>query len=315
MILFLAFVASSAAQTPPTAPASTLPSETPAQFTPVTDGFDYARRDVMIPMRDGVKLHTVILVPKGAKNAPILLTRTPYDANDLTTRAHSSHLGPSLHGYDNALEVILEGGYIRVVQDIRGKYGSEGDYVVNRPLRGPLNPTPVDHATDTGLHILYEPAADVGADRIVDAVAAIAKYGAPCVVVDFGTATTFNAINAKGEYMGGAITPGILISSEALFARTAKLPRVDIKRPHKVIGSSTVEAMQSGLYYGYVGLVDGVLEKMIEEIGSKPRVIATGGLAQLIATGSKFIELVDDTLTLEGLRLVYSRTFLQNRER
>ncbi len=115
------------AQAPPS-----LPSETPAQFTPVTDSFDYTRRDVMIPMRDGVKLHTVILIPKGAKNAPILLTRTPYDATDLTTHAHSSHLGPSLKGYDNALEVILEGGYIRVVQDVRGKYGSEGDYVMNR---------------------------------------------------------------------------------------------------------------------------------------------------------------------------------------
>jgi type III pantothenate kinase len=171
-----------------------------------------------------------------------------------------------------------------------------------------ITPLFIDHATDTGLRILYEPPSDVGADRIVDAVAAITKYGAPCVVVDFGTATTFNAINAKGEYMGGAITPGIMISSEALFARTAKLPRVDIKRPHKVIGSSTVAAMQSGLYYGYAGLVDGVLEKMIEEIGSPTRVIATGGLAQLIATGSKFIELVDDTLTLDGLRLVYTRT-------
>src|SRR6266478_1840859 len=131
------------AQAPPS-----LPSETPAQFTPVTDSFDYTRRDVMIPMRDGVKLHTVILVPKGAKNAPILLTRTPYDATDLTTHQHSARLGPSLKGYDNALEVILEGGYIRVVQDVRGKYGSEGDYVMNRPLRGPLNPTSVDHATD-----------------------------------------------------------------------------------------------------------------------------------------------------------------------
>src|SRR5712692_4080958 len=139
----------SVAQAPPPATTSTLPSETPAQFTPVTDSFDYARRDVMIPMRDGVKLHTVILVPKGAKNAPILLTRTPYDATDLTTHAHSSHLGTSLHGYDNALEVILEGGYIRVVQDVRGKYGSEGDYVMNRPLHGPLNPTAVDHSTDT----------------------------------------------------------------------------------------------------------------------------------------------------------------------
>jgi type III pantothenate kinase len=171
-----------------------------------------------------------------------------------------------------------------------------------------LTPLFVDQTTYTGLPILYEPASDVGADRIVDAVAAIKKYGAPCIVVDFGTATTFNAINANGEYLGGAITPGIMISSEALFERTAKLPRVDIKRPHKVIGSSTIAAMQSGLYYGYVGLVDGVLEKMIEEIGSQPRVIATGGLAQLIATGSKFIEMVDETLTLEGLRLVYERT-------
>src|SRR5260370_3149571 len=139
----------SVAQTPATSAPSTLPSETPAQFTPVTDSFDYSRREVMIPMRDGIKLHTVILVPKGARNAPILFTRTPYDANDLTTRAHSSHLGTSLHGYDNALEVILEGGYIRVVQDVRGKYGSERDYVMTRPLRGPLDPTAVDHSTAT----------------------------------------------------------------------------------------------------------------------------------------------------------------------
>ncbi len=126
-----------------------LPSETPAQFKPVTDSFDYVRRDEMIPMRDGVKLHTVILVPKGANRAPILLTRTPYDANALTTHRQSPHLEPSLAGYDNAVDVIVQGGYIRVVQDVRGKYGSQGDYVMNRPLRGPLNPTNVDHATDT----------------------------------------------------------------------------------------------------------------------------------------------------------------------
>src|SRR3954447_16321163 len=126
-----------------------LPSETPAQFKPVTDSFDYARRDEMLPMRDGVKLHTVILVPRGARRAPILLTRTPYDAAALTSHAHSPHLGPILNGYDNAVDVIVGGGYIRVVQDVRGKYGSEGDYVMNRPLHGPLNPTAVDHATDT----------------------------------------------------------------------------------------------------------------------------------------------------------------------
>ena len=139
--------AQTASPPPPKYPA--LPSETPATLAPATSGFDYMRRDVMIPMRDGVKLHTVILVPQGARGAPILLTRTPYNATELTTHAHSTHLGPSLSGYDNATDVIVEGGYIRVVQDIRGKYDSEGDYVMNRPLRGPLNPTPVDHATDT----------------------------------------------------------------------------------------------------------------------------------------------------------------------
>ncbi len=126
-----------------------LPSETPDKVVPTNDGFDHIRRDVMIPMRDGVKLHTVILVPKGASRAPILLTRTPYNATDLTSHAQSSHLGSILFGYDNATDVIVEGGYIRAVQDIRGKYGSEGDYVMNRPLQGPQNPTPVDHATDT----------------------------------------------------------------------------------------------------------------------------------------------------------------------
>ena len=125
-----------------------LPSEMPARIEPATSSFDYVRRVAMIPMRDGVRLHTVILVPKGAKSAGILLTRTPYDA-DAQTNHGSAHLGPTLSGYDNATEVIVEGGYIRVVQDVRGKHGSEGDYVMTRPLHGPLNPTPVDHSTDT----------------------------------------------------------------------------------------------------------------------------------------------------------------------
>ncbi len=137
-------------QTPPPKPQYPgLPSETPARFQPVTAGFDYARREVMIPMRDGVKLHTIVLVPKGAKGAPILLTRTPYNAAQLTANTSSAHLGRALQGYDNPTDVIVEGGYIRAVQDVRGKYGSEGDYVMNRPVRGPQNPTPVDHATDT----------------------------------------------------------------------------------------------------------------------------------------------------------------------
>ena len=147
LVVELNFSGPGSAQTP--APAANLPSESPARFNRVVDNFDYSTRDVMIPMRDGIKLHTVILVPKGARNAPMLLTRTPYSAKTQTTHAASAHLGSILSGYDNPTDVIVEGGYIRVVQDVRGKYGSEGDYVMTRPLRGPLNPTPVDHATDT----------------------------------------------------------------------------------------------------------------------------------------------------------------------
>jgi uncharacterized protein len=143
----LFFLGSSVAQTVSTG--ASLPSESPLKVEAVTDSFDYVKRVVMIPMRDGVKLHTVIVIPKGAKNAPILLTRTPYNASAQVGHAQSSHLGPLLNGYDNAVEVIVEGGYIRVVQDVRGKYGSEGDYVMTRPLHGPLNPTSVDHSTDT----------------------------------------------------------------------------------------------------------------------------------------------------------------------
>jgi type III pantothenate kinase len=167
----------------------------------------------------------------------------------------------------------------------------------------------VDNTLNFGLKILYNPASDVGADRIVDAVAAIERYGTPCVVVDFGTATTFDAINSEGEYLGGVITPGITISSDALFQRAAKLPRVEIKKPARVIGDSTVGSIQSGLYYGYAGLVDGILRRMIEELGTETKVVATGGLAPLISQASELIETVDDTLTLEGLRLIYQKLF------
>src|SRR5437879_8121044 len=148
VLLILLLVQLSTSQTEPPPQYPVFPSETPTNLQPATDSFDYIRREVMIPMRDGVKLHTVILIPKGAKGAPILLTRTPYDAQELTSHAHSSHLGPILNGYDNATEVIVEGGYIRAVQDVRGKHRSEGDYVMTRPLQRPLNPTPVDHSTD-----------------------------------------------------------------------------------------------------------------------------------------------------------------------
>ena len=170
-----------------------------------------------------------------------------------------------------------------------------------------VTPLFVDHTTDTGLTLRYDSPSELGADRIVDAVAAVTKYGAPCIVVDFGTATTFNAVNEAHEYLGGAIAPGVMIAAEALFSRAAKLPRVEIKKPEKVIASSTVGAMQTGLYYGYAGLVDRVLAQMIEEMGSKPRVIATGGLATTVADASKFIERVDSTLILDGLRFIYDR--------
>jgi type III pantothenate kinase len=170
-----------------------------------------------------------------------------------------------------------------------------------------LTPLFVDHTTDTGLKIIYDSPSELGTDRIVGAVAAVTKYGAPCIVVDCGTATTFNAVNAAHEFIGGVIAPGVGTSAEALFSHAAKLPRVHIERPNKVIATSTIGAMQSGLYYGYSGLVDGVLSQMIAELRSQPRVIATGGLAPLIADASKFIEEVDRTLTLDGLRLIYER--------
>jgi type III pantothenate kinase len=161
--------------------------------------------------------------------------------------------------------------------------------------------------TRTGLTILYENPGEVGADRIVNSVAALHKYGGPCVIVDLGTAITFDAISANAEYLGGIISAGIGISAEALFSRTAKLPLVDFKKPTRVIGTNTVASMQSGLYYGAIGAIDGMLERLIEELGPDTRVIATGGHASLISGGSRYIRHVDENLTLDGLQLIWQR--------
>lgn len=165
----------------------------------------------------------------------------------------------------------------------------------------------VEPGIRTGMPMLIDNPAELGADRLVNAIAAFERYGGPCIVVDFGTATTFDVISKKGEFCGGVITPGIGISTDALFSRAARLTRVDFKRPAKVIGTSTVTNLQSGLFFGFVSQVDGILERMIAEMGEKPHIIATGGMAYSIAGDSKFIEHCDDMLTLDGLRILYER--------
>ncbi|HUS85192.1 MAG TPA: type III pantothenate kinase, partial [Anaerolineales bacterium] len=169
-----------------------------------------------------------------------------------------------------------------------------------------IEPFVVDAGVKTGLQIRYEdPKHALGADRVIDAVAVLHFYGGPACVVDFGTATTFDAISAEGEYLGGAIAPGVGIAADALFQRTAKLPRVDIVRPPSVIGRNTVNAIQSGLLYGYVSLVEGMVERFRAELGKEMKVIGTGGLASVIAEETKAIEILAPWLTLDGLRLVW----------
>jgi type III pantothenate kinase len=185
------------------------------------------------------------------------------------------------------------------------------------PLNGPMahmvreyfgvEPMFVEPGIKTGIAIHVDNPQEVGADRIINSVAAFEEYGGPAIIVDFGTATTFDLVTANAEYVGGVIAPGLTISAEALFARAARLPRVDIKRPPSVIGTNTVVNMQSGIYFGYLSLVDGLLTRMKQEIGSVKKVIATGGLASLFGEDSEHIDLVDPELTLKGLKIIYDR--------
>jgi type III pantothenate kinase len=175
-----------------------------------------------------------------------------------------------------------------------------------------VQPMFIEPGIRTGMKMLIDNPAELGADRLADAVAAYDRYGGPCIVVDFGTATKFEVISASGEYLGGAIAPGLGLSADALFSRAARLTRVDIKRPAKVIGTNTVTHLQSGLYFGYIGLVDGILERILAELNQagpdqQPRIVATGGLARMVAGDSRYIKEINDLLTLDGLRILFER--------
>ena len=178
-----------------------------------------------------------------------------------------------------------------------------------------VRPLFVEPGVKTGLPVLTDNPSEVGADRVVNCVAAFDLLGGPSIVVDMGTATTFDVVSKKGEFLGGAIAPGLGISADALFARAARLTRVEIKKPSKVIGTSTTDNIQIGLYYGYIGLVDGILERLIAELGPETKTIATGGLAKLIAADCKHLNRVDDMLTLNGLRLIWERNQDRHRRR
>jgi len=188
-----------------------------------------------------------------------------------------------------------------VVPELNDSFGELGEKYFNQ------TPFFVNNRLDYGLEIKYSPPENLGVDRIVAAFAAKEKYGSPVIVCDFGTATTIDAVNSRNDFLGGIITPGINTLSEALFIKTSKLPRVEIRKPESVIGNSTVHSIQSGVFFGYIGLTEGILRRMIDELGEKPKVIATGGFAKLIAEDCNLIEIVDENLMLEGLRLIYDK--------
>jgi type III pantothenate kinase len=239
---------------------------------------------------------------------------------DGKTLVHSWRLQTLRDRTSDELGLLVEGLFDHRDIDLGGVKGIVLGSVVP-PLTGTtsamveryfgLSPLVVDPARNTGMPILYESPAEVGADRIVNAVAAREQYGrdgsTPLVVCDFGTATTLDAVSARGEYLGGAICPGVTISADALFQRAARLPRIDVRKPASVIGRTTVGAMESGLFYGYVAMVEGLVRRMTDELGGRATCIATGGLASVIAPETRLIDHVDVDLTLQGLRMVWER--------
>jgi len=188
-----------------------------------------------------------------------------------------------------------------VVPELHNSFRELGEKYFNQ------TPVFVNNGLDFGLAVKYYPPENLGIDRLIAAFGAVEKYGFPVIVCDFGTATTIDAVNRQKEYLGGIITPGINTLSEALFIKTSKLPRVEIRKPETVIGNSTVGSIQSGVFFGYIGLTEGILKRMVAELGGKPKIIATGGFARLIAENCDLIEIVDDNLMLDGLRLIYER--------
>ncbi len=189
-----------------------------------------------------------------------------------------------------------------VVTELRETFQNFGEKFFN------ISPFFVDNTFDFGLEIKYFPPENLGVDRIIAAFAAVEKYGKPCIVCDFGTATNIEVVNSKGVYLGGTIVAGINLLADALHKRTSKLPLVELAKPEKVIGNSTISCIQSGVFYGYVGLTEGIINKIIDELGEIPKVVATGGYAKLIAENTEIIEIIDENLMLEGLRLIYEKS-------
>jgi type III pantothenate kinase len=227
---------------------------------------------------------------------PTIRNQTSSEINDLTAE-----------NLNYAIDAAIVSSVVPELEDSLRKFCAN---------RFNLKPVFVNHALDFGLKIRYNPPENLGIDRAVAAFAAREKYGKvgkdrkygkSVVVCDFGTATTIDVVNAEGEFTGGIITPGIKTLADSLFQKTSKLPRIEIAKPEKVIGNSTVAAIESGIYFGYIGLVEGLLRKIIEESGENPKVVATGGFASIIAEGVKMIEIVDENLMLEGLRLIYEK--------